>query len=92
MCSSRIASSLIERDPPAQVEPDHALADAVQHRVAVLHEAGDLGRLHAEGLPLHPAGDQQRAADADRAGQPEVGQQVRGGRRQPVQDRRVEPR
>ena len=31
-----------QRHPAAQVQPDHALADAVQHRVPVLHQPGDL--------------------------------------------------
>ena len=48
-------------------------------------------RLQAERLPLHPAGHQQRADDADRAGQPQVGEQVRRRGRQAVDDRRIHP-
>ena len=60
-------------------------------RLAVLHEPGDLRRLHAERLPLDPAREQQRAASAEHAGDAEVGQQVGDDVTEPLPGRRVVP-
>ena len=65
-----------QRHAELLVECDHPLLDAVHERLAVLDQPGDLGRLHAERLPLHPARQQQRAAEPEHAGDPEVDQQV----------------
>ena len=62
--------------PAVAVQGHHALLDAVHQGLAVLDQPGDLGRLHAQRLALDPAGEQQRAAQAQDAGHPEVDEQV----------------
>ena len=54
-----------ERDPTSGVQGEHALADAVQHRVALLEEPGDLARAEAEGLTIDAPGKDQRSADPE---------------------------
>ena len=74
-------------DPARRSRPD-ALADAVQHRVAVLHEAGDLGG-SSRGSAASPGG---RAAGIRRCRWrwPAPGRSAGSGRRRPARpDRRV---
>ena len=71
-----------ERHPAVAIEGDHALADAVQHRFAFLHQRGDLLELEPERAPLQPASQCQRGDHADRQRAGEVQQQ----RRQLVQE------
>ena len=49
------------RDPPVEVDGEHALLDAVQQGLPLLDQAGDLARLEAERLALDPPRQQQRA-------------------------------
>ena len=74
-------------DPLLRVECDHALLDAVHQRLAVLDQPGDLGRLHAERLSLDPPREQQRTAEPEHAGHPEVDEQVRGDVAEPAPHR-----
>src|SRR6266487_5139266 len=77
-----------EGDPIGGVRADDALLDAVQHRLPVLDEAGDLGRLEAERLALDPPGEQQRAGDPQEPAEQEVHQQAGcGAREQPGEGR-----
>ena len=68
------------RDAAGGVHRDGALADAVQHGLPLLEQAGDLARLEAEGLPLDPPRQQHRTdhpeAQTEDRGQ-QVDQQVR---------------
>ena len=52
-----------------RVEGDDALADAVQHRLAFLHERHDLRRFEAEGDTFDRPSQNQRRHDADDKGQ-----------------------
>ena len=45
-----------QRDPAVSVQRDHAVSDSVEHRLALLHERGDLLELEAEGAALQPSG------------------------------------
>jgi hypothetical protein len=47
-----------QAEPAARIDCDHAFADAVQRRLALLDERGDLVQLQPERLPLEPAGEQ----------------------------------
>jgi hypothetical protein len=53
------------RDPAGGVGGDHPLADAVQHRLAFLHQFGQLARFQPERLALQPPGQQGGAGDAE---------------------------
>ena len=66
-----------ERHAAVPIERDDALADAVQHRFAFLHERGDLVELEAERAPLQPSGQRDRGDHADRERTGEVQQQRR---------------
>ena len=62
-----------QRDPAGRVDGDRALADAVQHRLALLEQRRDLVGLQPEGLALDPAREQdgrrcRRAAGRAAAG------------------------
>ena len=48
-------------DPVVRVERDHPFGDAVEQRLPVLCQTGDLVRFEAEGLPLDAPGQQPRA-------------------------------
>ena len=54
-----------ERDPSAHVCRHRALADPVQHGLALLEQRRDLLGLEAERLALHAPGDERRAAGAE---------------------------
>lgn len=64
-------------DPAVGGEGDDALADAVQHRLAVLQQAGDLLQLQAERGPFQPPRQQIGRHRADRGG--DRGVQREGG-------------
>ena len=55
-----------ERDAPGPVRRDGPLADAVQHRLVLLEQGGDLSRLEPERLPLDTAREEQRPESAER--------------------------
>ena len=78
-----------QRHPAGGVEPDQALLDAVQHRLAVLDQAGDLARLEAERLAFEPPGQQQRPGHTQERAQQEVRQQVRRRGRDQLRQGRV---
>jgi hypothetical protein len=54
-----------ERNPSGLIGRDRPLADAVQHRLALLEQRCDLVRLEIERLPLDPAREQYRTDDAE---------------------------
>ena len=64
-------------DPSLPVEGDHALADAVQHRLALLQEGPQVVQFEPEGHPLEPPGQHQRGEDADQKSRRCVEQQDR---------------
>ena len=85
----QLAGGRVEQcDPLAGVEPDHALLDAEQHRLAPLHQLHDLLRLQSEGLPADPAGEQQRSHDPHDQGEPEHRRDLTASRGQRLQQRR----
>ena len=62
-----------EQDATVRVDDDDALADPVQHRLALVHQRGELVQLEPEGLTLEAPREQQRRddSDAERDGEPE---------------------
>jgi hypothetical protein len=51
-------------DAAGRVNGEHPFADAVQHRLVLAQQIGQVGRLKPEGLAAHPAGEQRRRHDA----------------------------
>ena len=77
------------RHPAVGADRDHALADAVQERLAVVGEHRDLGRRQSARAPLDHARDDVGAETAEQCPEAEEEHQVAGGTGQPVHDRRV---
>ena len=70
-----------QQHPAAGVVAEHRLPDAVQHRLPLLQQRGDLAELKAEGLPLQPAGQGERGEHADREDAEQVEDEASAGRR-----------
>lgn len=63
-------------DAAAAVQGHHTLADAVQHRLALREQRGDVREGEVPGLLLHPPGDQVRRQRPDRQRPARVGEQA----------------
>ncbi len=62
-----------QNDPLVLVVSEHALPDAVQHRLPFLEQRRDLAELKAKSLPLEPTRQAQRGEHANRENGEEVG-------------------
>src|SRR5437660_9266435 len=74
-----------ERDTAVSVGRDHSLADAVEHRFALLEQRGDVARLQPESLSLQAPREQERAGDAEAKSESDVA----ADHRYPLEDRSV---
>ena len=61
-----------DADATLLIDGHHALAHAVQHRLALLQELRELAQLQPEGLPLEPPREQQRGEQAGQQRDPGV--------------------
>ena len=74
-----------KRDTAISVGRHDPLADAVEHRLALLEQRGDVARLKAEGLALEASSEQERAGDPETESEGDIP----ADHRHPPQKRRV---
>src|SRR5258706_4197289 len=74
-----------ERDAAIAVRRDDPFADAVEHRLALLEQRGDIAWLKAEGLTLQASREEERAGDPETESEGDVA----AHHRHPLEKRRI---